>query len=1239
MKLRIVNFTIGTSDPTVMEKPVRDVAAREGVDIEILCFNSAAAEKDPITYNRLCSFTEDADLVLVRCITDPDKFSRMGKYCENLRRCRGFAYVHSSDHDVRFSYRDIFRGTDEDFVRLSRYVGGRGAANDEGIAYWLLKMKGADVEVPEPVEPRGHGIYHPGFDRDVSTEDYMRTLDPSKPSVGILITGSYWINGNLAHIDYLVSRIEREGYNTIPVFYNTGKISDESKRPMRAVYETYFMDGDRSRVDVVVSTNPFSQLVNSSQSSGVRVPDEENFYHTLTDVPVLQCAMITSRFCDYEESKNGGDATSIMMQAAWTEMDGQIITVPVSEVVVGPRGDRANSPLEDRIENLVKTVRHCVEIRHKTAPERKVAIILYQYGSKGTIGSAAGLDAVESTVNILKALKENGYDTGDVPENGKELSDLLLEGITNDICCQSHEEIAEKAPGLVDKDEYMGYYSEIPGFDRKKTEESWGQPMGELMVSRNSAVIPGRMFGKVLVTVQPVRTWEDQVEKLYHDPELFPTHQYLAYYRWLRDDYGADALIHVGTHGSLEWLPGRSLALSSKCCPSYIQDGLLNIYPYLVDDPGEGIQAKRRSEAVLIGHMCPTMTRAGTYDDLGKVERPLQEYMKLDRKKYPEQAATLLEEIRDACVETSINDDLGIPSDISTEDFAERIGNLHDYLTEVKDALVRDGIHILGRIPEGKKLDENIYSLTRQSNGDVPSFREAVAACEGFDLDALLDGKGDTAALDDIDSKVWELLEGYRSLDYDTDECIDLTRRSLSETNEDVEKAVGYICDTLVPNLRRMDDELNSIIHALEGGYVLPGPSGAPTRGGADLLPMGRNYYSIDPDSIPTRSAWEIGRKTADQFIERFVKDKGRYPREIGFVLWATDTMKTNGDDVAYALWLMGIRPVWSPRSGQVIGLEPVPLSELGRPRMDVTIRISGLFRDTYPNLIDLLDDAVKMASSLEESDEDNAIAANLRRDIVEAMSQGMAEDEARKKASIRIFGCPPGCYGPGMNNAVDTGEWKTVKDLADIYVAWGSYAYGRGIQGVQYKEGFVRNFGRAEATVKNLPDREIDMIDMDDVYGYLGGLNAFVKAYGREDASSYMGDTSDTRRTTVRGTEEELKFVFRRKVLNPKFIEGLMEHGFKGVSEISKMTDYVFGWDATSDIVEKWMYDGIAEKYVLDEKVSAWMKEANPYSTMDIVRRLLEAYERGMWDADEDTIERLKELFLELEGSIEDSS
>ncbi|MBR2255722.1 MAG: cobaltochelatase subunit CobN, partial [Candidatus Methanomethylophilaceae archaeon] len=447
--------------------------------------------------------------------------------------------------------------------------------------------------------------------------------------------------------------------------------------------------------------------------------------------------------------------------------------------------------------------------------------------------------------------------------------------------------------------------------------------------------------------------------------------------------------------------------------------------------------------------------------------------------------------------------------------------------------------------------------------------------------------------------------------------------------------------DRLVPDIRRMTDEIGHMSDGLRGEHVVPGPAGAPTRGGAAILPMGRNFYSLDPDSIPTHTAWEIGKRMADQMIERYVAEKGTYPREVGFVIWATDTMKTYGDDVAYILWLLGVRPVWARTGGQVVDLETVPLSELGRPRVDVTVNITGLFRDTFPNLIDLIDQAVNIVADLDESDEDNALAANLRKDVIEGIVAGLTPDEARRRNAVRIFGAPPGGYGAGVSKAIEASSWETVEDLANVYLDWCSNGYSRGHFGEKMKDEFVKRFGGVEVTIKNMPDREIDLLDCDDVYQYLGGMNAFVRAYGkhRDTFSTYMGDDSDPKKSKLRSTQQELRYVFRSKVLNPKFINGLKEHGYRGAGDMASITEFTMAWGATSDIAEDWMYEGLSDKFLFDRDTQEWMLDVNPYAMMSIINRLQEAIERGLWDATDEYKDRLKELYMKVEERIEEAT
>ena len=1242
MAMDIIYISIQSTDSASMREPAKSVCDEMGWDLDLMCVNDADVDADPILYHEVARRAKVADLVLVRCMSDPTRMRRFTDLEKVLHESRGYVVVYSGNMEVGLMYRDLFRGTDEEYSRIIGLVKGRGPENDRGIVMWLHRMLTGEGEVPEPVTHRASGIHHPDCEADITLEEYIRRMDPSKATVGLMYASNLWIYGNQRHIDALIRELETQGMNVIPVFFSATVGSDPSSRGAVSVVREYFMDGDRPRIDALIMTTPFSQLNNSRDCSGIYTPDEQNFYHMLTDVPVFQAMSSPVHFSDYEEVAGGSSSDGFRISVIWSEVDGQIITVPIGSNEGGRGGPKRYSPIQDRISHLARLVRGWTVLSRTPRSDRKVAVLLYQSRpDSGRIGNSAGLDTIQSVRDMLERLDSEGYTVDHVPADQRELVDELLDNITNDLEWSSPERVREKAADLMPMDEYMETYGSLSEFDRSRMEDSWGEPPGTVSVEGGRFVIPGVVNGNVFIGYQPLRSWADQMEAVYHDPYVPMTHQYLAFYRWLRDDFGANVVVHMGTHGTLEWLPGRSIALSGKCFPDIVLDGIPNVYPYVIDDPGEGIQAKRRSEAVLIGHMCPAMTRADSYDDVASVDGPLQEYFKAKASSENVRNA-ILGQLLDAMRGTGMLEELGIPSDVDAAGLEEYVEQVHDHITEVKDALIRDGLHVLGRAPEGDILLEDVYSLTRIRNGSIPSLRRSVGLSMGYDMDRLMDdpsgmtdGRVNSSIIDDVDMGTRNLLRRMLECGFSRERCMDLV--SDMGSRDDLCMVVGYICDSLVPNLLRMTDEMDNMMHAFDGGYVLPGPSGAPTRGNAHILPMGRNYYGIDPEIVPTPAAWEIGRRMADQMIERYVSEKASYPREIGFIIWATDTMKTNGDDVAYILWLMGVRPVWSQIGGQVTGLEVVPLSELGRPRLDVSVRITGLFRDAFPNLIDLIDDAVKLVSGLDESDEDNALAANLRKDIIDGMAKGLTVDEARRRGSVRIFGCPPGCYGAGVNHAIETSDWKTVQDLADIYIRWGSHAYGRGLSGESMDDEFVRRFSKVGVTVKNMPDREIDLLDVDDVYGYLGGLNSFVRAYGNKDALTFMGDGSDPDRVKVRDTKEELALVYRSKVLNPKFIEGLKRHGYRGVTEVANLTEYTFGWDATSDVVDDWMYQKLTERYLFDEDTRSWMEDENPHAMMEVMDRLFEAIDRGMWDADQETVDRLKDIYLELESRVEE--
>ena len=1238
--LKIVYISVQTADSGTMKVAADTFTEETGIEVDLFHANSESIDDDPLLYHELVLRSKVADLILLRCMADPTRMKRFERYEQVLADCPGYIMIHSGSLDVGLLYRDRFKGPDEDFFLVRTFLTNRTRENDVGIIHWLRNRVTGEGNVPAPTTSREHGIYHPDFGRDVTLEEYLGHLVPGRPTVGILYTANLWIYDNQKHITSLIRKLESLEVNVIPVFFSTLIHNDEDRQGTVNVVEWYFMDHGRSRVDAIAVCTSFSQVNNSRDCYGIYTPDEQNFFHTMTDVPVMQVMSVGGHYADYEESDGGLNKAEFSMSVIWPELDGQIITVPIASNESG-KAMKRYSPIEDRIDHLGKMIKSWAVISSIPRSERRIAILMYQSRPEtGRIGGAAGLDSIESVSDMLKRFDAEGYTLDHVPENGRALIDEIIDNITNDLEWSSPERIREKAVALVDEKGYRKHYDLISPFNRKRMEDSWGEPPGTISVDSGKFVIPGIVNGNIYIGFQPLRGMAEQMEAVYHDPVVPCTHQYLEFYRWLKNDFRTNVVFHIGTHGTLEWLPGRNHGLSSKCFPDLVLDGIPHIYPYIIDDPGEGVQCKRRSEAVLIGHMCPTMTRAGTYDDISSIELPLQEYFKAKGTTSGERVEALLNQVLEGIRRADMFEELGMPTDADTACLTEHLEHIHDYIMELKDAMIRDGLHILGRAPEGELLDETIYGLMRLRNGDIPSLRTSYYASKGMDLESMLgspsdftDGELNSEVVDRTDAELMGILKKMRESDYDTETSLAL----FPSMTDDLRQSVEYICGRLAGNIRRMTDEMDNIIHACDGGYVLPGPSGAPTRGNAHILPMGRNYYGIDPDIVPPRSSWEIGKKMADQMIQRYVDEKGCYPREIAFIIWATDTIKTNGDDVAYILWLMGVRPVWSSVGGQVVDLEVIPVSELGRPRIDVTVRITGLFRDAFPNLIDLIDDAVHLVAELDEDENDNYLAANLRRDIVESMASGMAVDEARRTNSVRIFGCPPGAYGAGVNYAIESGDWKTMQDLADIYIAWGSYAYGRGMSGVSMRDQFVKRFSKVGVTVKNVPDREIDVLDVDDFYSYLGGLNAFVKTYGNKDVVSVMGDGSDPDKVKIRDSKEELRFVYRSKILNPKFISGLKNHGFRGVSEVASLTEFTFGWDATSDIADDWMYEGLAEKYLFDPDTRAWMEENNPHAMMEMINRLMEAYERGMWEAKPETLENLKDLYLDLEERIEE--
>jgi cobaltochelatase CobN len=731
--------------------------------------------------------------------------------------------------------------------------------------------------------------------------------------------------------------------------------------------------------------------------------------------------------------------------------------------------------------------------------------------------------------------------------------------------------------------------------------------------------------------VQPPRGFGENPIAIYHDPDLPPSHHYLAAYWWLRSaqstgGFGAHALVHVGKHGNLEWLPGKTVGLSASCGPDAAIGDLPLVYPFLVNDPGEGSQAKRRAHATLVDHMVPPMARAETYGDIARLEQLLDEHANvaaMDPAKLPAVRAQIWTLLQAA----KLDHDLGLAERPEDDRFDEMILHVDGWLCEIKDSQIRDGLHVLGTPPTGSDRVGLVLAILRARQiwgGSValPGLREALGLAE--------DGTAGLHATDAVEALAEALVAGMEDAGWTIGAVGPVVRGVLGREDDAVAEVLRFAVDEVVPRLERTTDELDATLHALDGGYVPAGPSGSPLRGLVNVLPTGRNFYSVDPRAVPSRLAWETGQAMADSLLERYRADTGEWPRSVGLSVWGTSAMRTSGDDVAEVLALLGVRPVWDDASRRVTSLEAVPLGELGRPRIDVTVRISGFFRDAFPHVVTMLDDAVTLVAGLSsEPDEQNFVKAHVEADL--------AGHGDRRRATTRVFGSKPGAYGAGLLSLIDSRDWRGDADLAEVYAVWGGYAYGRDLDGVQARPDMETAYRRIAVAAKNVDTREHDIADSDDYFQYHGGMVATVRALTGSAPRAYIGDSTRPESVRTRSLTEETSRVFRARVVNPKWLQAMRRHGYKGAFELAATVDYLFGYDATTGVVADWMYEKLTETYVLDPENRAFMERSNPWALHGIAERLLEAVDRGMWaEPDPSLLADLRQAYLDTEGDLE---
>jgi cobaltochelatase CobN len=1094
----------------------------------------------------------------------------------------------------------------DDWSRLHGLFTAGGPENADSLLDAFRRL--ADAEADGALDQLGirpfhrFGYWHPA-------QGMVEALTVStQPNVPILFYRAALEGAGTATLEALIAQVEANGLHPVPIVVSTLKEA-ACIRFVKAAF----------------AVHPPTAILNlTGFALGIDGLEEKLNPFAGVDAPVIQLLQGGRPEAQWAADVQGLTSKDLAMQVVMPELDGRhgmILVGHKSEAVWHARTEcplSAYAPDPVGIARATRLAANWAHLRATPRANRRVAIVLANYPIRdGRLANGVGYDAPQSTVEILQALADAGYHVDRVADEGNLLIERLQAGPTN-----AHPERGEGIAFALDR--YREFFADLPQVVRQAVAARWGDAADDPFVRGENFHLPALRLGNIVVMLQPARGYHLDETASYHDPNLVPPHGYLAPYLWLRHEFGAHALIHNGKHGNLEWLPGKAVALDAASYPALLWGEVPQLYPFIVNDPGEGTQAKRRTGAVIIDHLVPPLTRAETYGPLKELEALLDEYYAasgMDRRRLAGLQKRIFELTRDS----RLDRDIGLGGEE-----VEDLRRIDTFLCDLKEAQIRDGLHVFGRSPEGRLRRDLVVALARVPRG------------EGAGEASLIRALADDLKLG-VDPLTAELGAPWTGpvplLAFPTDEEVPTEGgsrvvRTVGDVVEHLEAiaaalvdgerdppgpASAAVLDTIETVIKpRLDAsgpaEMRALLDGLDGKFIRPGPSGAPSRGRLDVLPTGRNFYSVDNRAVPTPTAWELGRKSAENLLRRHFQDHGAPLRSLALTLWGTANMRTGGDDVAQALAFIGVKPVWDPGSLRLSGYEILPLAKLDRPRVDVTLKISGFFRDAFPAQIALFDKAVRAVGALDEPEEFNPIAARMRTDALGLMAAGADEREAALKAGHRVFGSKPGAYGAGLQGLMDSGNWTGKGDLAEAFLNWGQYAYGANVAGTPERERFAARLGDIEAVVQNQDNREHDLLDSDDYYQFEGGLAATAEVLSGHAPAAYHNDHSRPDRPVARTLEEEISRVMRSRVVNPKWINGVKRHGYKGAFEIIATVDYMFAFAATTGAVKTHHFDLAFEAFVEDEATREFIRANNRYGYGELLDKFDEARRRGFW-------------------------
>lgn len=1040
----------------------------------------------------------------------------------------------------------------------------------------------------------------------LETGKYSSSIQNDNGAVAIIFYKSLLQSGATLVIDEVVKDLEEKNINHIAIYTSSLKDDIQANIITNMLIE--------NNVQFVINTTSF--CVGEINGTENKTP------FTALNCPVAQIILSNMPMDNWIESTTGLGVKDITMNIAMPEIDGRIISNAASFKGLPDYNEKLQTtivqivPVLDRISNIVNLAKNYLGLQTKKNSDKTIALIFANYPNKNSrVGNGVGLDSPQSSINILKAMEKDGYK---VPtfQDGNEIIEYILSGTTNDTNHSGEIRVT------ITKSQYNDFFDKLSSKVKTEIIERWGKFEDDpfYMPDNDSIALTLSKIGNIYLGIQPARGYNINPIETYHSPDLVPPHYYIGFYAYLQKVGNVDAIINIGKHGNLEWLPGKGNGLSKDCYSDFLMGQIPNFYPFIINDPGEGTQAKRRTSSVIISHLTPPMVRAESYGDMIELERLIDEYYQASINN-DKRLNTIKEDIFDLIQITSIGDDLGIKDTTDKEKALEKIDG---YICELKEMQIRNGLHIFGENLSQDTKNEFVCALARLDRGNTKNENMSLIKAIAHDFGLIHNPfKNDFSKPWDME-KPEQLLsicdEPWRTYG-DALERFELFALSVLEDNKKspgnkTAAVLKYINNSIIPNLEMSSKlEISNLIAGLNGRFVPAGPSGAPTRGKPEILPTGNNFYSVDPRNLPTPSAWKVGFEGASLIIEKYLQENGNYPKHIAISAWGTSNIRTGGDDIAQAFALIGAKPTWDNTSKKVIGYEILPLSILNRPRIDITLRISGFFRDAFPEMISLLDNAIREIIHLDESEKQNYLKLNYNKTYNDMSSVFENKDEMEFLSSSRIFGSKPGSYGAGMQAMIDEDIWKEKADFANTYVEWGSYIYSSKEFGKQSKDTLKSNLSSVDIVVQNQDNREHDILDSDDYYQFQGGLVSAVTTFNDSVPQVYFNDTSKPESINLKTLEEEISKVVRGRAANPKWIKSIMEHGYKGAFEMSATVDYLYAFAATTHCVSDHHFEQIANAYINDDEVYKFLQNNNPNALKDILKRLNDALERGLWE------------------------